>query len=83
MRSAIVQSQVDVLGRAREAGPQLHRITLAAFEATRVNIFASIKQRAEEGDFGLGETGRAGYSPVCGNVSNLAGDAPFLGIGGE
>jgi hypothetical protein len=27
---------------------------LAAFEATRVNIFASMKQRTEEGDFGLG-----------------------------
>ena len=34
----------------RIAGPA----SLAAFEATRVNIFASMKQRTEEGDFGLG-----------------------------
>jgi len=34
----------------RIAGPA----RLAAFEATRVNIFASMKQRTEEGDFGLG-----------------------------
>ena len=27
---------------------------LAAFEAARINIFSSAKQRAEEGDFGLG-----------------------------
>jgi hypothetical protein len=32
------------------AGPT----SLPAFEATRVNIFASVKQRTEEGDFDLG-----------------------------
>jgi hypothetical protein len=34
----------------RIAGPA----RLAAFKATRIDIFASMKQRSEESDFGLG-----------------------------